>query len=96
MRSHIGTETPENITWEIFPKNQSEFILYEDDGESYNYLNGEIVKTVEKTLERGDLEQLAPGLMDYLLVLRQKGLAGIESRDGRYYYPVWFYRAVRL
>ena len=56
----------------------------------------EIVKTVEKTLDRGDLEQLAPGLMDYLLDLRQKGLAEIESRRGRYHYPVWFYRAVRL
>ena len=56
----------------------------------------EIVKTVEKTLDRGDLEQLAPGLMDYLLDLRGKGLAEIETRHGRYHYPVWFYRAERL
>jgi release factor glutamine methyltransferase len=56
----------------------------------------EIVKTVEKTLVQSDLEPLAPGLMDYLLDLRQKGLAEIEARDGRYHYPVWFYRAVRV
>jgi methylase of polypeptide subunit release factors len=53
----------------------------------------EIVKTVEKTLERPDLEQLAPGLTNYLVALWQKGVAEIESRGGQYYYSVWFYRA---
>ncbi len=46
VKSHIGTETPEGIIWEIFPKGESAFTLYEDDGESYNYLKGEIAKTV--------------------------------------------------
>jgi len=50
-KSHIGTTTPENIIWEIFPKGQSEFTLYEDDGESYKYLEGEIATTLIKCSE---------------------------------------------
>jgi alpha-glucosidase (family GH31 glycosyl hydrolase) len=46
VTSYIGNKTPEGIIWEIFPKGQSKFTLYEDDGESYNYLKGEVAKTV--------------------------------------------------
>jgi alpha-glucosidase len=46
VKNHIGNETPENILWEIFPKGQSKFTLYEDDGISYKYLDGEIARTV--------------------------------------------------
>ena len=46
VKGYIGTDTPENIIWEIFPKGKSKFTLYEDDGESYNYLKGELAKTV--------------------------------------------------
>jgi hypothetical protein len=54
-----------------------------------------IVTAIEKALERSDLDQLTPGLADYLLELSGKGLSEIEEREGRYYYPVWFYRAER-
>lgn len=55
----------------------------------------EIVRTVERKFERAELEDLTPGLSDYLLELGRKGLAEIASRDGQEYYPIWFYRAVR-
>lgn len=53
-KSYIGTQTPENIIWEIFPKGYSEFTLYEDDGESYKYLDGEIAKTIIECSENKD------------------------------------------
>jgi alpha-glucosidase len=46
VKGYIGTETPENIVWEIYPKGESKFTLCEDDGESYKYLQGEVAKTV--------------------------------------------------
>jgi alpha-glucosidase (family GH31 glycosyl hydrolase) len=46
VKGNIGTDTPENIVWEIFPKGESKFTLYEDDGESYKYLEGKIARTV--------------------------------------------------
>jgi len=46
VKSHIGTETPENIAWEVYPGGDSDFTLYEDDGESYQYLEGKIARTV--------------------------------------------------
>ena len=45
IKSHIGTDTPENIEWEIFPGGNSDFTMYEDDGESYEYIEGRIAKT---------------------------------------------------
>lgn len=51
VKNSIGTETPENIVWEIFPKGDSKFTLYEDDGESYKYLDGEVAKTVVECSE---------------------------------------------
>lgn len=56
----------------------------------------ETVKTVEKELDRADLDSLAPGLTDYLLELMHKGTAEIVERSGSHYYPVWFYRAELL
>lgn len=49
--SHIGTETPEEIIWEIFPKGESKFTLYEDDGQSYKYLEGAVAKTLVECSE---------------------------------------------
>ncbi|HNW56181.1 MAG TPA: glycoside hydrolase family 31 protein [Bacteroidales bacterium] len=46
VKGSIGTQTPENIMWEIFPKGESAFTLIEDDGESYRYLEGKIAKTL--------------------------------------------------
>ena len=46
VESHIGTKTPENICWDIYPGGDSKFTLYEDDGETYKYLEGEIAKTL--------------------------------------------------
>ena len=54
VKSNIGIKTPENIAWEIFPKGDSKFTLYEDDGESYKYLDGNIAKTGLECLERGN------------------------------------------
>ncbi len=41
----VGTATPEKIIWDVFPHGNSSFELFEDDGETYNYLNGEIAVT---------------------------------------------------
>jgi alpha-glucosidase len=54
VNSNIGTATPENIIWEIYPKGDSKFTLYEDDGESYKYLEGEIARTVLECRENSD------------------------------------------
>ncbi len=54
VKSHIGTTTPENIIWEIYPKGNSKFTLYEDDGESYKYLEGKIARTVLECNENSD------------------------------------------
>jgi len=45
VKGSIGTDTPENIVWEIFPKGESKFTLIEDDGESYKYLEGKVART---------------------------------------------------
>ncbi len=42
----IGTDTPEKIIWEIFPCENSSFTLREDDGESFEYLEGQIAETL--------------------------------------------------
>ena len=54
VKENIGTKTPENIVWEIYPKGDSKFTLYEDDGESYKYLEGKVAKTVLECNENSD------------------------------------------
>lgn len=54
VKGNIGTKTPENIVWEIYPKGKSKFTLYEDDGESYEYLEGKIARTVLECQESSD------------------------------------------
>jgi len=54
VKGSIGTYTPENITWEIFPKGESKFTLIEDDGESYKYLEGQIARTVFECQESNE------------------------------------------
>lgn len=41
-----NTENPKNITVQIFPGANNSFTLYEDDGTTMNYENGEYAKTV--------------------------------------------------
>ncbi len=45
VKNSIGADTPEEIIWDVYPKGKSEFTLCEDDGESYDYLNGKIART---------------------------------------------------
>lgn len=52
-----------------------------------------IVKTVERELEPAHLDKLVDGLTDYLLSLMHRGMSEIAEREGRYYYPIWFYCA---
>jgi alpha-glucosidase (family GH31 glycosyl hydrolase) len=54
VKDNIGTKTPENIVWEIYPKGDSKFTLYEDDGESYKYLKGKIARTVLECIENSN------------------------------------------
>jgi alpha-glucosidase (family GH31 glycosyl hydrolase) len=54
VRSSIGTATPEEIIWEIYPKGKSLFTLFEDDGESYKYLEGNIARTTVECIENDD------------------------------------------
>jgi len=51
VKGYIGTETPENICWEIFPGGNSKFTLYEDDGETNEYLKGEFSSTLVECME---------------------------------------------
>ena len=53
-----------------------------------------VVKKVKKKLDFDDLNTLAPQLSDYLLNLARRGIAEIDEREGLYFYPVWFYRAI--
>jgi len=52
------------------------------------------VKTVERELNPAEFYQLAPGLMEYILELYRRGMAELIQRDGQWYYPIWFYRAL--
>jgi alpha-glucosidase (family GH31 glycosyl hydrolase) len=45
VRQSIGTESPEEIIWEVFPGANAEFTLTEDDGETYAYLEGKTAET---------------------------------------------------
>ena len=45
VKNSIGTDSPEEIIWEVWPKGKSEFTLIEDDGESYEYLEGKSTST---------------------------------------------------
>lgn len=47
----IGTDTPEEIIWEVWPNGKSEFTLIEDDGESYDYLEGKSASTRFECIE---------------------------------------------
>jgi release factor glutamine methyltransferase len=65
------------------------------NGLSQHGFSWEILRTVERKFDRTELKGLTPGLPDYLLDLGRKGLAEITERDGLWYYPIWYYRAVR-
>jgi alpha-glucosidase len=54
VMSNIGIATPEEIIWEIYPDEKSSFTLYEDDGESYKYLEGNIARTTVECKESND------------------------------------------
>ena len=45
---------------------------------------------MEKELVADEINKLQPGLCDYLLRAGRQGLAELEQRQGRFYYPVWF------
>ncbi len=51
----------------------------------------ELVRTMEKEWRPDEAGQLHPQLYDYLLAADRQGMAELERRQGRYYYPVWFY-----
>lgn len=54
-KGSIGTDTPEEIVWEVFPGADADFTLYEDDGESYAYLDGKIASTCIEMRDAGDV-----------------------------------------
>jgi alpha-glucosidase (family GH31 glycosyl hydrolase) len=54
VMSNIGTVTPEEIIWEIYPEGKSSFTLYEDDGESYEYLEGNIAQTTVECIKSNE------------------------------------------
>lgn len=51
---NIGIVTPEVIIWEIYPEGKSSFTLYEDDGDSYKYLEGNIAQTTIECIKSNE------------------------------------------
>jgi release factor glutamine methyltransferase len=51
-----------------------------------------ILRTVERELQSVEAEQLTPGLCEYILDLHRAGRAELHERQGRWVYPLWFYR----
>ncbi len=43
---HVGQRPVDEITLDVYPHGDSSFTLYEDDGESYAYLEGEVATTL--------------------------------------------------
>ena len=66
-----GCGNPEKMTFRVYTGNSS-FTLYEDDGESNNYLNGEFSKTVFTTAFAGDRFSLSIGGGKKLSCIPQK------------------------
>jgi len=56
-----------------------------------NGFQWEIIETLEKELDKDDLNTLSAGLFDYLVDLYRKGMAELIERNGSLYYRVWFY-----
>jgi alpha-glucosidase (family GH31 glycosyl hydrolase) len=59
--SHVGARNPEVICLQIYPDNHSSFTLYEDDGESLQYLNGATSTTEIKCDCEGGSTSIAIG-----------------------------------
>ncbi len=62
---------------------------------SQNGFKWEIFEAIEKELIKDDVDLLAEGLFDYILELYKKSIVELYERDGKYFYPVWFYLANR-
>ena len=52
-----------------------------------------VLRTLEKELNPKDFDAFAPELTAYIHDLADQGMAEIVERLGRWYYPIWFYRA---
>jgi len=63
---------------------------------SLNGFKWQIIETIEKELNKEDMDLLTVGLFEYILDLYEKGLVELSERDGRFFYPVWFYMANRV
>ena len=92
VKSSIGTDTPEEIIWEIYPKGNSSFTLYEDDGESYKYLEGYIAGTTVECIENGKSVEIIinprtgqydnmPAKRVYNLRIHYPGKSDYENKD---------------
>ncbi len=53
-----------------------------------------VVKTVDREFNPAEFDQLASGLKEYIFQLNRQGMAELVERNGTWYYPIWFYRAV--
>jgi alpha-glucosidase (family GH31 glycosyl hydrolase) len=86
-----GIDNPNELDLYIFPDADNEFLLYEDDGETTDYLNGKFAIT-RFTLENGCFtihpvesdQRLAPASRTYRIHLRGVDGASTASLPGRY------------
>jgi len=63
---------------------------------SQNGFKWQIIETIEKELVKEDIDLLTDGLFEYIFNLYKKGIVGLSEREGRFFYPVWFYLANSL
>lgn len=61
------------------------------DALDLNGFSWKIIDMVEKELKPDDLNSLTDGLYDYILELYGQGVVELTEKQGRYFYPVWFY-----
>jgi alpha-glucosidase (family GH31 glycosyl hydrolase) len=105
LKGDIGESPDDTLTIEIYPGGYTEFLLYEDDGTTNNYLNGEFATTMLTTDKAGKdivvkisaAEGTYPGMIEertWLLVIHLvKGFDEILV-NGEKLSPVEYVRAL--
>lgn len=79
--NYVGHKPAETITLEVYPEGDSEFTLYEDDGDSLDYLKGAVAQTQIICRQSGDQTTVA-------IASRQGAYAHMPVARG---FDVWVY-----
>lgn len=91
---YIGQAKAETLTLELYPGPHGQFVLYEDDGVTFDYLNGRVARThmslesgregitVRISRREGDYDGM-PARRSYELIVRTEGKPAAVLVDGQ-------------